>query len=469
MPNYRKSNPTDVFFCNLLDTDPYHLQHTHESTHSQDVPADELVQSKFIDPRTGIEIPTHQCNHKDANFEKQNIFLKKYIQASSLSRAQHTACLNVMRGFKLRPESATDEQNDKILYESSASNRLQEKQLFLDKLRENYFAQLSYRFHHVPPSINYFILQKWKKQLIEMHRRLANARYCMRTAISLQPSETTVNIKHFHQERLGCVPKMSGECIEYLKQSFPKLMNAYEQQKVKRISIAVKEKVNELIEEHDVGFVIPISILKLIFNSSSKNDWLFCVTVRESAKSTPFHPQKEIIFEKPLPPTYLSGNERHRKGAKYLLYSCLNRNPSNFFNCKDQTESETGIDTNMQAHEIESKISDENIEYKIFNNDEFIKQYPKHECSFENQTFTILEMGCDDAGNGDETFKILIPTKQAAYKKNKENGEVQFVNYSPKIEFQAEFGAETMTKDELLREWCDLYFRPKTSTERGLF
>lgn len=455
MPDYRKNNPTDVFFCNLLEIDPYHLQHMHENMLSpneiESMP-DELKPRKFLDPRTGTEIPSHECNHRNVNLEKRNIFLNNYIQASSLPKSQHVAGLSLMCGIKSSTEQTTEEQNCQMLYESSAANRFQEKQLFLDKLREHYFAKLSQRFHDVPPSINYFITQKWKKQLIEMYRRLANARYCMRTGISLQPSHCAVKFDYLHQEHLGNVPKMSDKHIEYLRQSFPKLMKTYSQQKTRQLLSAVRTKVNELILEHDIDFVIPISTMKLILNINSRSDWLFCMTVRESAKSTPFYPKKEIIFEKPLPPMCLSGNERYHKGAKYLIYSCLN-----------QAETENSIDT-----ETETPSDSGCIEYKICSNDEFIRQYPKNECCYENRTFTIVEIsGCDDIECDEETFRILIPNKQATYKKNDDNGEIQFVNFSPKIEFQAEYGAEIMTKDELLQEWCNLFFRPKACTERG--
>lgn len=465
MPAYRANNPTDVFFCNLLEIDPFHLQHLHgnmQNSNEIESTSDEFVPRKFPDPRTGIEIPSHECNHRDVNLQKRNIFLNNYIEASSLTKSQHIACLEAMQADKSSADLSTEEQNNRMQYESSAADRLQEKQLFLEKLREHYFAKLSHRFHDVPPAINHFITQKWKKQLIEMHRRLANARYCMRTGISLHPSQCATKMDYLHQEHLGCVPRMTDKHIEYLRQSHPKLMKAYTRQKTTQLMPAVTAKLNQLIRMHDIDFVIPISTLKLILNSCSKCDWLFCMTVRDSAKSTTFQPKKEIIFDKPLPPMRLSGNERYHKGAKYLLYSCLNQ-------C--DTEYATGTETEPLG--IQSKASDldvQTMEYKICSSDEFIKRFPKNECCYENRTFTVIEVrGCDDGEDDEGSFRVLVPSKHATSKKNDETGEIQFVNFSPKIEFKAEYGAEVMTKDELLGEWCNLFFRPNTCTERGLF
>lgn len=470
MAEYRRNNPTDVFFCNLLEIDPYHYQHLQESlrneTHNV---SDESVVRKFADPRTGIEIPSHECNHRNVNLESRNIFLNNYIQASSLPKAEHIAGLSAIRGVESASlEQITDEPNDHIPNESGAANRLQEKQLFLDKLQEHYFSKLSQRYHDVPPSIDYFITQKWKRQLIDVHRRLTHVHYCMRTAIPLQPSQCAVKIEHFHEEQMGNVPKMADTRPEYLRQSFLQLMNAYNQQKPVQTQSAVKAKLNELIHAHDIDFVIPISTLKLVLNNSKTSNWRCCMTVQDSVKSTLFHTKQKIIFEKPLPPTHLNGNERYRNGAKYLLYSCSIQNSSYYFNCNDQTETKIDIEPAIPP-ELESRVN-ESTEYKISSTDEFIRKYPKREYCYGNRAFTILKLsGRDDTeSDDDETFKILIPAKLTAYQKTDANDQIQFVNFSPKIEFQAEYGAEVMTKDELLQEWCNLFFRPKTCTERGL-
>lgn len=466
MPDYQRNNPTDVFFCHLLDIDPLHLRHTCQETSqlNESTESGETRPRQFVDPRTGVEITSHVCDYKNVDLETRNIFLTSYIQASTLQKYEHVACLNALRCSKFTSNQSNEEQKNCKFYESSAMNRFEEKNLFLDKLREYYMAKLVKRFHDLPPSINYFITQNWKKQLIAMHRRMANAKYRLRTAISLQSSVCTVKTNTIHQEHLGNVPKMNTDTIEYLRQSFPNLMEAYHRRKNTHLLPVIRERVKELAQEHGVDFVIPISILKRIL--SGRNGWSFCMTVRESAMSTTFNPKKEVIFEKPLPPTYLSGNERHKKGAKYLLHSCLNQHPSCVYSHNDHTEKETGVDSVQDSDPTHGPETE--VEYKISSCDEFMKKLAKSECSYENMTFTIIDIiGCEDSENDGETFKILVPAKQAAYNKKGDDG-IEFVNYAAKIEFQAEYGAEVMTKDELIREWCDLFFRPKTNTERSM-
>lgn len=467
MSEYQRNNPTDVFFSNLLEIDPLHFEQKHQETRDPNE-SEETQPWQFLDPRTGVEIPSHECNYQNVNFKKRNIFLTSYIQASNLQKHEHVICLSALRSLKSTLNPPTDEQKNQTFYESCATNRFEEKTLFLDKLREYYFEKLSKRFHDVPPFINYFVTQCWKKRLIAMHRRLANAKYRMTTAISLQPTQCTVNTNTLHQEHLGNVPEMRDTDIEYMRQSSSNLMDTYNRRKISQLLPTIKYKMNELVKEHGVDFVVPISILKLIV--SGKKGWSFCMSVKESAQSTAYNPKKEIIFEKPLPPIYLSGNERYKIGAKYVLRSRFNENAFNVFNHNSQTEIQINVDAQIQTSRNDNQINEpipNILEYKISKSDEFILNHSKSECSYENMTFSVIDViGSEDSNDDGEMFKILVTAKRNAYKKNG-NGEIDFVNYSPKIEFQAEYGAETMTKDELIQEWCDLYFGPHTSTERG--
>lgn len=468
MSEYQRNNPTDAFFCNLLEIDPLLLEQKHEETSIQNE-IEENQSRQFPDPRTGVEIPSYECNYKNVDFEKRNFFLTHYIQASNLQKCEHVACLNALRRSKTTSNLSTDEQKNQMIYESCATNRFEENTLFLEKLRQFYFEKLSKRFHDVPPSINYFVTQCWKKRLIAMHRRLANFKYRMRTAISLQSTQCTVKTNTLHQEHLGNVPEMRDNAIEYMRQSSSNLMNIYNRRKISRLLPMIKNKMKELVQEHGVDFILPISILKAIV--SGKKGWSSCMSVKESAQSDTFNQKNEIIFEKPLPPIYLSGNERYKKGAKYVLQSCFNQNSLSVFNHNSQTEIKTNVDSQIQTRQIDDQINEpilNTLEYKISKNDEFIVNHSKSECSYENMSFSIIDViGSENSDDGDETFRLLISAKQSAYKKD-ENGEIAFVNYSPKIEFQAEYGAETMRKDELIHEWCDLYFGPHTSTERGI-
>lgn len=461
MSAYGQRNPTDAFFSHLMELDPLHLQYVAQNSN-------EVVKNsprQFVDPRTGVEIPSHECNYKNVELKLRNIFLANYVAVSKLQKHEHSACLNALRcSTKPASEWSTEEKRDCILHETTALHRAEEKRFFLEKLREHYFAEISNRYHKVPPSVDYFVTQLWKKKVITMYRQLTNDRYRMTTAISLQPSSCTVKMDVIHQEHLGCVPQMTHERVEYIRDSYVNLMKAYNQRKNTHFSQVIKEKVNELVTQHDIDFVVPVSVLKLLLNN--KSGWNFAVTVKDTTGISSKFNAKEIIFEKPLPVAYMSGRDRYKLAAKYLLYSCLNRNSLNIYNRNEITECKTLIDS--KTVECDSSTN-KDLDYKISSCDEFMKKHSKSETLHENMTFTIFNVtGFDDSDDSNETFKMLVPAKQAAYK-NGDDGEVTFLNYSPKIEYQAEYGGEEMTKEELIDEWCELFFKPNSMTERGKF
>lgn len=458
MNDFQQRNPTDFFFCNLMNIDPLHWRPEHQNDSSE---VEQFAPRQFLDPRTGVEIPSHVCSYENVDLKTRNIFLTKYIQVSKLQRHEHSACLNALARLSVpETELSEEEKNDRLLFNSKAILRTEEKKAFLAELREHYFAELHKRFHSVPPSIEYFATQNWKKQLIMMHRQFMKAKFSLKTAILLQPSECVVSTNTVHQERLGCVPQMAGDNLEYVRQSFSNLMNTYNARKPTRQLPAIKEKVKNLVQQHAVDFIIPMSVLKCIL--SSKTGWTFRMTVKESALSTVFYPKKAIVCEKPLPLPYLSGNDRYKKGAKYLLYSCFHANTSRVYDYNEKTERK------ISPEAVEGDYNaDVTIEYKVANFDEFLRNHARVDHSYGNMTFTIFDVkGHNDSDDTTDSFNILVPTKQATYTKDC-NDEIKFINLSPKIEFQAEYGAEMMTKDELISEWCELYFRPNTNTKRG--
>ncbi|CAO1379659.1 unnamed protein product [Diamesa hyperborea] len=66
---------------------------------------------------------------------------------------------------------------------------------------------------------------------------------------------------------------------------------------------------------------------------------------------------------------------------------------------------------------------------------------------------------------GTESFKILLRKNTHYYMENVKNMKVP-VNISIKMEYQTKYGAEKMSKDELLNEWCHQYLNPNSITCR---
>lgn len=180
------------------------------------------------------------------------------------------------------------------------------------------------------------------------------------------------------------------------------------------------------------------------------------MTVKDAGSSTVLSPMKEITFRKPLPPLYLSGNDRKKIGSKYVLRTTVCPKHTSVFSHSTKAtidsvtssdeviECATKIDNPYKLHSIDARYLEEND--PTFGGN----------CSFRIWTLS----------NGNNTIRLMVPAKTDAFRIDGNGTDIEMVNLSSKLEFQAEFGAEVMTRAELLREWCHQYFRPDSITVR---
>lgn len=469
MLEYSKKNPYDVFFNHLHEIDPVHYNYLNqnqlqkESTTSTDTKAN-LPSKPLADPRTGVEIENYFCRYDYVDRTKYNIFLKNRIHVSHLNRIEHLACLQAIRSLsKSQDQLTTTEQSDRLTLESTEKHRTDEKELFLQKIQEHFIAKKSNRCHFVPAAVEYFISQIWKKKLIMLFREYDDNNYKLSTALTLTSHVADIQLKLIHQEHLGKVPGLERGIVCFVQESSVNLIKSYEQRK--KSASLIKNKIEQIIDDHRIDYVIPISTLAVILCDDT--DWQFRINIEDGGSI--FNPKNKITFEKPLPPTYLSGDTRYRKGAKYMLRSQLYKNLSKVFD--HSKGKEISIDEKVEINGMQKEDCDKERNYKLYDFDQFMKNYHEkvpvtNETSYENATFAVFEIsGCDDDEIND-TFRILVPSKQDAFGRNK-NGEIEFMRFAPKIERQPEYGCEVMSKNELMYEWCQVAFRPNTVIERG--
>lgn len=460
----------DVFFGHLLEMTPLHITQITQQRQKRDekqINKSDSFQQKFIDPRTKVEIPTHLCNYKEVDAAEKNVFLRRQVEVSKLQMQEHSACLGAMLQLSTKQNDSTPQQRlDRQIYDSTENQRTQEKNLFLEKLREIYFKNNFYRFHWVSAAIDHFVRQIWKRRLIELHRNQKNCKYRLQTAFSIQKRTAEVKSKLIFRKTMGNVPESIDLNVEYIRQSSHNLLHEYNQRKNFGMP---NTKLKDFLKTHDIDVVIPMSILRLLLIESSTES-IFCVQIKDLSSNTSLDPKKQIVIDKPLPPLYLSGRDRCRKAAKYLVRSCFCKNSRNSFNIGENVEKKS-------PDEVEFKeFSGENVEtnYNICHFDTFMERTSKkclEEPNFSaNKTYSVFEVSGPEDENDEttsKTLKVLIPAKQDAYIRC-DDGETKFLNFSPKIEYQAEYGAEAMTKDELIREWCQIAFGLDSAvTKRG--
>lgn len=121
---------------------------------------------------------------------------------------------------------------------------------------------------------------------------------------------------------------------------------------------------------------------------------------------------------------------------------------------------------NIDTHIIDQhiKVADNtSTEYKITTIDEQTKSiFQKLKRFRENHG---LKHNVCNLEKGTESFKILLQKLTHYCMENDQNIKVA-VNLSIKMEYQTKYGAEKMSKDELLHEWCHQRFNPNSITCR---
>lgn len=450
MDDYATKNIKDVFFSCLYEADPahYRLNSSKESTKTSQ------QMCKFPDPRTGVENPTHECLYEDVD-----IALRRVGKTPSLLKPKnHKTGLKAMHLLGRDLAMSFQEQKLFTLYESTAQQRTTENALFLEELREYSTTNLSSRYHNVPASMEQFVMNIWKKRLAHLHRTIGNTKITLRTALTVQSTNCEIQTKMIHCEQLGEVKAIcDDQSIQYIRQSSANLQKIYNEQRTAPFLMSVKAKGEELRRQHRITFQLPISIIRLILCGDS--DSCFSMSIKEAGAISLFGSNRTVVLEKPLAPLYISGNKRHRIGAKYVTRFCFTRKANECNTCDENV-----IDGRFDENST--------FPYKVEKFDEFMQMYnakhPEMNAHNANTFFRVFELTGDVDEDAAETHRVLITSKQDAYKKNVLDKRI-FVNFSPKIEFQAEYGAETMSKNELIREWCDLYFRPDSVTERSKY
>lgn len=460
-----RTNLADVFHSNLLQIEPSHLtdyyqqQKARSAEQEQKGSPEEKAPRKFTDPRTQISIPTFTCDHRDIDLAARNILLGKCVETSKLSSSEHSACLKAIQNLRTDETALSrEDKTDRSIFLTTFQTRFDEKTRFLAYLKRTFPGTLSHRYHSVHPAIDSFITHKWKRQLLQMYTNTASDSYRMSTALKInRQTDDEINAELVHQEHHGNVPKMLCDAT-ILRQSTENLLRTYQRHRCDQFRKFIRDKSIEIADENQVNAIVPLSVIRLMVCDSDV-EWSIQMEVKDGSSSSILNPTKAVTFEKPLPPLYLSGNERKTLGSKYVLRTTVCPPHTSAFCHSTKTTS----DPVTNSDEVIECGTPSDNEYELHTVDEIAAKHSEGSdpMSVGNCSFRIWNLS-----NGHSTIRLMVPAKSDAFRVGKKEEEIEMVNLSSKLEFQAEYGAEVMTKFQLLREWCHQYFRPDSITVR---
>lgn len=455
----KKRNPGDVFHAHLHEIDHIHLTDMQQRLISGNEASDSnqisAPSTNLKDPRTHLLIPNYVCDYRDTDLNKKNIFLRQFVKESKVAPFQQMSCVEAIHRFS-QPNAnmcEMDRRNCEVYFATQAI-RAEEKQRFLEFLKTFFQKNLTSRCRTVPPVIEYFVQETWKLSIIELLRTINDDYYKIAAAFQADGfGSDNLELVLKAEEHCGNTPEMCEKNeVKFLRKPAKQLVSDYESTRISNGDTFIDKKLEEWHEKYKPDFIMPISTIYDLLDAalSGKQDWMTKATIQERKSGC----GNEIIFEKSLPPTYLSAMNKSNLGLKQLLRST--------FTASQENSPENANDN------ITSTADDFSGEYKVVAFDELLTKLSKNEerRSFKNLSGNLFELSTND-GSLNAT-RILIQCEQDASRQI-ESGQNEFVYFSPKTEYQAEYGGEQMSLSELIKEWCFLYFQPKSSVYRGRF
>lgn len=440
MKEEAESNAQDILFSQLLSLDPVHAAEYNQIKQQFEPNADasNAVNHVFVDARTKKPVADLICENQDIDIAKRNILLNNFVRMSLLSSKQYAACFRVVAG------EAADE-NDENIFAETEVNRVKEREQFDSFVRRTIGKMYAQRFHFVRPAINQFYETKWKFDFLKTVEANSSKKFTLKSSILIDRSSVKIDVKLIHEQKFGKIAELP-ENVLYLRQSVDNLMENYRQEV--EFTERSSQKFEEIAKEHDVDVILPLATIQNLL-LLGKRAWNSDLVIEEKCGSE----TKFLHFKGSFPEAHLlTGYERSRIGGKHLLKSSV-LSSHRSFNCENGK-----ICDKFNESEIEIDGSQNAPNYGLVEVD--ASKSKDFSCHF-NVAIRISELKSED-----KYRKLLIWTSQNAFRAIEENGAVKFINLSSKIEHQAEYGAEMMAVDELITEWCDLFFCPDTETIR---
>lgn len=454
--NYHALDPLrchlfDIHSINLED-DPNTTTFAGSSTH-RDMP---------IDPRTGHAVSKLMYEYKS---NSATVAKSLISDKSQFTLQEQRRCIDAIEKLHLNLLTTAEETNREY-YIAVAELRQQEKSTFSTRVQMHFDRTLSRRCTNVPSEKKEFIEAIWKKSVASAMQRFANRWYRIQTSIPLttiDSAKNPIDAKIIHTAEEGYVFKTSMANRKYLYKTADSLLNYYNAEKMSRNRQHIRDKCNVLANEFDCDVVLPLSSMCLLLDyaSNTSTNWMMEFVIENVPGSSVFERKCRIIIDRPLPRTTMTGPEMQKVAHKYLMRSVMTPHIEEVYSCDEKRV--------LRRTTKENHNSSEPMEYDCCLFDDYLaKVYAKHAELIQPKGNTMYKV-CELRDRQDENtrLRVLVTSKQDGYQLNSNDQTIEYVNYSEKLEFQNEFGAEQMTKSELLREWCRCYFRPESVTNRG--
>lgn len=464
------ANPADIWNIHLNEIDPRIL--TGPTTQISD------TQKPFIDPRTSRVIERPEVNWTGTETKSHIELFKAFPSKSALTRAQH---MNGLKALACQQKEILSE-SDRMLIEEFQSykpNITLDHSAFHSFVEQYVDARLRERFAR--PS----------KEVTEIGRLANNVdfskyddkMFTVQTAFQLedQMNEFARETKHSVEEELNAFGL--AKTIHFVSES-PMVTVLHKSEEAAKQFLQkdpeVTKTYHSFIGTHGRqggGVFISSDSIYHILSADLQSAWTMHFRIQSSDSSEPF-----IYFEAPCQKAVcLSALDLERIGMGVCFKSALTRSFLRSYSfdkeifldriaesadntldkgkspeCDSDQEEEEGsrlvIDTGETEAGAETVTPDDHPklaeEYKLIEFDEYLSKYVKNGHK-EALNYIVSRV---NLSAGFEDMQLTITSGCDGHHRS-ENVALSF-----KIEYKSEFGAQKMSLDELLSEWCSISF-----------
>ncbi|XP_058461647.1 uncharacterized protein LOC131436763 [Malaya genurostris] len=434
----------DIFNLHINEIDPVHQL--------ADVFEDDRVSLEYpIDPRTGTVV-----RQLVIDTSKPIRLYDQFPSGSLLNRADHQHCLMVLNRLNMRLAFDTAEEQEALTKYRRLTGKLKKERALFDSFVRNYFINnLVSRKRIVNQELNNIVVEMWRRKIDNIIRTMADSTYHLSTAVMW--------LKYIKNERNVVFEPASDNLLEFgqllhiftenllncstLKRS-TRVLEKFLQDQYNSVFVDDSTHVDTILkQDEDVRFVVSSGTLTYLLDNVSNMDNRWMIPFRIVTIGS----RNVIYLNKKLQPTKMMAHDRNIKAHKYCIRSFMSVLK------KDVKQS---IDKTTGNHR---ETSDTKSEYKPFRFEEYL-QMINTQTEFRNKHERYSCLRLWTLKDNDEQYRFLIRSRMDCYESLRKMK--FFINISIKLEYQAEFGAEQMTKSELIREWARQFMRPNSKTLR---
>ncbi|XP_076645747.1 uncharacterized protein LOC143355113 [Halictus rubicundus] len=446
----------------------------------------------------------------------------KFPKRSKLNTQQQALCLRVLLRFSEsnKPKLTQIEREELNKYMDLQKDITEEQTEFLEFAKSKWEERLPSLFVQNEDYVN----KCWKSKLRYVHNlpryygEVTNIPFVRDKNIEVKFDSVCLHVGELPQITL---PSLTGPC--YLQVKFRDLNKRFphKNNNCKKSSLSYKLPVSEdancqkLAEHNNADIVISSSGLNCLVNNTGpnySNSWILPVVIKR-------HNDKNVIYiDKPGPPPANTIPGKNNWIYKYILKYCYikaqdltpnSNNESDDDNMFDDVTSEEVLKLEEEHDNVVSHTGDhsqlnpmeenENIKKALIEDSNINEKIPlnvniKSELapsditdsvtskiaksnkgektnSDANALYKLFTIGPQSSNknelmkNVSHEYKMLVRTKTDGFQ-NLPNDEQKLLLLAPKLEYQYDIGAESVTLEEALKQWISLIFRPHTFLAR---